>query len=117
MEWLAAPKWTKGLDLLLDLDESTGIDSARAKTIMAMLPTVVVVSSTNPWVLPNVEPDAAALLATFGVTERALAEILTGVVRPTGRVSFTFPASMDAVCAKPSDIPGWAAEPSYAYTD
>jgi beta-glucosidase len=107
----------KGLDLLLDLDESTGIDAARAKNVMSLLPTIVVVSSTNPWVLSNVEPDAAALLATFGVTERALAEVLTGVVQPSGRLPFTFPASMDAVCAKPSDIPGWAAEQSYAYTD
>jgi beta-glucosidase len=107
----------KGLDLLLDLDESTGIDAARAKNVMSLLPTIVVVSCTNPWVLSNVEPDAAALLATFGVTERALAEVLTGVVQPTGRLPFTFPASMDAVCAKPSDIPGWAAEQSYAYAD
>lgn len=107
----------KGLDLLLDLDESTGIDAARAKNVMSLLPTIVVVSSTNPWVLSNVEPDAAALLATFGVTERALAEVLTGVAQPTGRLPFTFPASMDEVCAKPSDIPGWAAEQSYAYTD
>jgi beta-glucosidase len=67
------------------------------------------VSSTNPWVLSNVEPTAVALAATFGVTEEALAEILTGVVHPTGRLLFTFPASMDAVRATPSDIPGWAA--------
>jgi beta-glucosidase len=107
----------KGLDLLLDLDESTGIDAARAQTVMASLPTIVVVSSTNPWVLANVEPNAAALLATFGVTERALAEVLAGVFRPTGRLPFTFPASMDAVSAKPSDIPGWAADSSYAYAD
>jgi beta-glucosidase len=107
----------KGFDLLLDLDESTGIDSARVKEIMALLPTIAVVSSTNPWVLANVEPGAAALLATFGVTERALAEIIAGRTQPAGRLPFTFPASMDAVRAKPSDIPGWAADASYAYTD
>ncbi len=107
----------KGLELLLDLDESTGIDAQRAQSIAELLPTIVVVNSTNPWVLSNVEPGATALLATFGVTERALAEIVTGVVQPTGRLPFTFPASMDAVRAKPSDIPGWAAAPSYPYTD
>jgi beta-glucosidase len=107
----------KGQELLLDLDDSTGIDAARALAVTSALPTVVVVGSTNPWVLSNVEPGAAALLATFGVTERALAEILTGVVHPTGHLPFTFPASMDAVRAKPSDIPGWAADESYAFTD
>ena len=107
----------KGEELLLDLDDTTGIDAQRAQTIASMLPTVVVVTSTNPWVLANVEPGAAALVATFGVTELALAEILTGVVHPTGRLPFTFPASMDAVRAKPSDIPGWAADESYPYTD
>jgi beta-glucosidase len=107
----------KGQELLLDLDDATGIDAARALTITGGLPTIVVIGSTNPWVLSNVEPGAAAMLATFGVTERALAEILTGVVHPTGRLPFTFPASMDAVREKPSDIPGWAANDAYAYTD
>jgi beta-glucosidase len=107
----------KGLDLLLDLDETVGIDAARLQAIVTALPTVVVVGSTNPWVLANVEPHATALLATFGVAEAALAEILTGVVSPTGRLPFTFPSSMDAVRSKPSDIPGWAGDPTYAYTD
>jgi beta-glucosidase len=107
----------KGEELMLDLDETTGIDARRVRLIMSSRPTIVVVSSTNPWVLSNVEADATALMATFGVTERALAEIITGVVHPTGRLPFTFPASLDAVRTKPSDIPGWAADESYAYVD
>jgi beta-glucosidase len=107
----------QGQELLLDLDDTTGIDASRVQAISSSLPTIVVVSCTNPWVLTNVEPHAAALLATFGVTELALAEILTNVAQPTGRLPFTFPASMDAVQSKPSDIPGWAAEDTYPYVD
>jgi beta-glucosidase len=107
----------KGQELLLNLDGATGIDAARAQAITAALPTIVVVGGTNPWVLTNVEPHAAAMLATFGVTERALGEILTGAVHPTGSLPFTFPSSMDAVRSKPSDIPGWAADETYAYID
>lgn len=104
-----------GRPLSVDLGRETGVDVDRIKQIERTRPTILVVNCVNPWVLSEVEPDAVAVLATFGVREFALAEVLTGACDPVGRLPLTLPASMAAVIAKPSDIPGWAGGDDYPY--
>ena len=63
------------------LSPLTGIDVAKVKGIEAAKPTVLVINFINPWVINEVEPGAAALLATFDVKAEALLDVVQGPVQ------------------------------------
>ena len=73
---------------------------------------IVAIDMGNPWLLGNVEPKAGAMLATFGVTNQALFDILTGkdaegkAVKPVGRLPVTVPSNLVELEKKPADMPG-----------
>jgi beta-glucosidase len=77
----------------------------RARALLAKKPTVVALHMDNPLVVPELAREAAALLATFGVSDEALLDVLTGKVAPTGKLPFEMPSSMDAVRAQLEDVP------------
>ncbi len=53
--------------------------------------------------------DAGALLATFGVSDEALMDVLTGAHRPTGKLPFALAENLEAVLANDPDAPGYPA--------
>ena len=63
------------------LSPLTGVDVAKVKQIEAAKPTVLVINFINPWVINEVEPGAAAVLATFDVKAEALLDVVTGPVQ------------------------------------
>jgi len=99
------------------LNPLTGIDVAKVKEIEATKPTVLVINFINPWVINDVEPGAAALLATFDVKAEALLDVLRGRFKPTGKLPLTVPADQTAVDKNAPDIPGYAETFDYAYTN
>jgi len=52
---------------------------------------------------------AGALLATFGVSDRALLDVLTGRYAPRGRLPFALAGNLAAVLANDPDAPGYPA--------
>jgi beta-glucosidase len=99
------------------LGPRTGIDVARVKQIEAAKPTVLVVNFVNPWVINEVEPGAAALLATFDVKAEALLDVVRGRFTPSGKLPLTIPADQAAVDRNAPDVPGYAETFDYAYTN
>ena len=99
------------------LSPLTGIDVAKVKGIEATKPTVLVINFINPWVINEVEPGAAALLATFDVKAEALLDVVRGRFKPTGKLPLTVPADQAAVDRNAPDIPGYAETFDYAYTN
>jgi beta-glucosidase len=99
------------------LSPLTGVDVAKVKGIEAAKPTVLVINFINPWVINEVEPGAAALLATFDVKAEALLDILRGRFKPTGKLPLTIPADQAAVDRNAPDVPGYAETFDYAYTN
>ena len=93
----------------------TGIDIAKVKKIEATKPTVLVINLINPWVINEVEPGAAALLATFDVKAEAVLDVLRGRFNPTGKLPLTIPADQAAVDKNAPDVPGYAEAFDYAY--
>ena len=99
------------------LSTLTGIDVARVKSIEGTKPTVLVINFINPWVVNEVEPGAAALLATFDVKAEALLDVVRGRFKPTGKLPLTIPADQAAVDRNAPDVPGYAEAFDYAYTN
>ena len=90
----------------IGLSPLTGIDVAKVKGIEATKPTVLVINFINPWVINEVEPGAAALLATFDVKAEALLDVVRGRFKPTGKLPLTVPADQAAVDRNAPDVPG-----------
>lgn len=101
----------------IKLGTSTGIDVEKVKQIQAALPTALVINMTNPWVIDEVEPGAAAVIATYSVKSEALLDVLRGRFNPTGKLPITIPANQEAVEKNASDVPGYAEKFDYTYTN
>ena len=77
-------------------------------------PTVVALHLNNPLVIPELASEVQALLATFGVSDEALFDVLLGTFAPTGKLPFELPSSMDAVRAQLEDVPHDSKAPLFA---
>jgi len=99
------------------LSPLTGVDVAKVKQIEAAKPTVLVINFISPWVINDVEPGAAALLATFDVKAEAVLDVVRGRFKPTGKLPLTIPADQAAVDKNAPDVPGYAEAFDYAYTN
>lgn len=71
---------------------------------------VISIYFRNPYILDEESGvrGTGALLATFGVSDHAQFDIITGKVRPQGRLPFALPASRAAVLAQHPDAPGYS---------
>ncbi|MGI5508345.1 glycoside hydrolase family 3 protein [Streptomyces sp. CA-106131] len=101
----------------LELNADTGIDVARIKAIEAAVPTVLAVNLTNPWIIKDIEPGAAAVLGTFDVKSEALLDVIRGRFAPTGKLPITLPADKHAIAISKPDVPGYDEGPGYVYRD
>ena len=88
---------------------------ARINEIQKKVPTITAINMSSPWLLDNIEPNAAAVIATFGVKPEALLDVIRGRFNPTGKLPFTLPASQEEVDKEAGDVPGFREAPSYVY--
>lgn len=88
----------------IGLSPLTGVDVAKVKQIEAAKPTVLVINSINPWVINEVEPGAAAVLATFDFKAEALVDVVRGRFKPSGKLPLTIPADQAAVDRNAPDV-------------
>jgi beta-glucosidase len=99
------------------LGTDTGVDVAKVQAIEAAKPTVLVVNLVNPWVVNAVEPNAAAVVATFDVKGAALLDVLLGRYNPSGKLPVSIPADQAAVDNNAPDVPGYLESFDYGYTN
>jgi beta-glucosidase len=100
-----------GSPIYLSLSKN-GVDINYVNSLSAKKPTVLVVNYTNPWVIDEIynaetKQRFAGILATFGTSQDALMDILTGKFNPTGKMPFTTPVSEDQAQKQLSDVPGY----------
>lgn len=94
------------------------IPAARLTPVRALMqkkPTIIVLQFDSPYVIPELAQEAAALLATFGVSDEALFDVLMGKFNPTGKLPFELPSSMEAVRAQLEDLPYDSKEPLFKF--
>ncbi len=80
---------------------------ARLARVAASCPLVVDVALDRPAVLTPLLPLAAAVVGSYGSSDAALLDALTGRVPPRGRLPFDLPRSMDQVRAHHEDVAGY----------
>ena len=68
-------------------------------------PVIVVLDMSVPTVVSEFEPDADAILVTFGVQDQAILDILNGETEPSGLLPFQMPADMQTVEEQYEDTP------------
>jgi beta-glucosidase len=82
-------------DLALSQEDTAAVAALKA----AGLPVVVIVLSGRPMILGEVADKADAILAAWlpGTEGAGVVDVLTGAAPATGKLSFTWPRSMDQV--------------------
>jgi beta-glucosidase len=83
-----------------DLDMVLG-----TKALLGAKPVIVALAAKNPTVMAEFEPEASAILVSFGVQDQAILDILTGAVEPSALLPCQMPADMDAVEEQCEDVP------------
>ncbi|WP_333663650.1 glycoside hydrolase family 3 protein [Chishuiella changwenlii] len=81
-------------------------------SLTAKKPTILVMNYTNPFVIDEIYNDKtknrfAGVLATFGTSNEALLDVISGKFNPTGKMPFTTPISNEAVINNREDLPGY----------
>ncbi|MBO2463586.1 glycoside hydrolase family 3 protein [Actinomadura violacea] len=87
----------------------------RITAIAAQTPTVIVIHLDRPAVLPEIDAAASAVLAEYGASAAAIADVLSGERNPSGRLPFDLPSSMAAVEASRPDVPHDTDAPLYGF--
>jgi beta-glucosidase-like glycosyl hydrolase len=80
---------------------------ARLARIAAQCPLVLDVVLDRPAVLTPLLPLVSALVASYGTSDAALVDALTGEIEPEGRLPFDLPRSMSDVRHHGEDVPGF----------
>ncbi|MFJ5758776.1 glycoside hydrolase family 3 N-terminal domain-containing protein [Neobacillus sp. NPDC093182] len=95
----------------IDINETTGVsDLDRIVEIQKTVPTITALNFTNQWLINELEPNAAALIGTFGTLQEAAFDVITGEFNPVGKLPFAIPASAKAVEREVGDVPSFAPE-------
>ena len=75
------------------------------KAAMKGKPVIVVITLSKPAILAEFEKDADAIVASFGVQNQAILDILSGTAEPSALLPFQMPANMKTVELQNEDIP------------
>ena len=68
-----------------------------AKEKLGKKPVIAVIRMHHPMVMAELEPYADAILVDFGVTQKAICELICGKHEPKGRLPVQLPADMETV--------------------
>lgn len=88
----------------------------RKKEILDLLraiPTVVVIYLDRPAVIPEITAAATAVIADYGASDSAVADVLFGMAKPEGNLPFELPSSMNAVRNQFADRPADSKDPLF----
>jgi beta-glucosidase len=97
-----------------DLDFK-GEVKAEILTLLATVPTIVVLYLDRPAVIPEINAAARALLAEYGASDTVVLDVLFGKASPEGRLPFELPSSMEAVRNQKADVPYDSENPLYPF--
>lgn len=97
-----------------DLDFK-GESLAEILTLLATVPTIVVLYFDQQAVIPEINATAQGVLADYGASDAAILDVVFGRARPEGKLPFELPSSMDAVRGQKADVPYDSENPLYPF--
>ncbi|MEH7481363.1 glycoside hydrolase family 3 N-terminal domain-containing protein [Neobacillus drentensis] len=114
--WITPKQDLLSMQPLISIGKNTHIHNKnRMIKIQKTVPTITAINFSSPWLIQEIEPNAAAVIGTFGVKTEALIDVIRGKFNPTGKLPLTIPANQEAVANDKMDVPGFDEAPSYAY--
>ena len=78
-------------------------------------PLIVIVDLNRPAILDSINQMSSALVGTFGVDESVIFETLFGESKPTGKLPFEIPSSMEEVNKQLEDVPDDTINPTFKF--
>jgi beta-glucosidase len=97
-----------------DLDFK-GKEKARILDILGRVPTIVAIHLDRPAVLPEIADKSAGLLTEFGAADSAVLDVIFGRFKPSGKLPFELPSSMEAVYKQKEDLPYDSENPLFPF--
>ena len=83
------------------------------RSLSAVVPTIIDVFLDRPAVLHPLLAASQGLVASWGSSDEALLDVLSGAVTPRGKLPFDIPSSMTAVRESRPDVPFDTADPTF----
>jgi beta-glucosidase len=97
-----------------DLDLSSK-QRIHLQKIMDVCPTIIDIYLDRPAIIPELDEQAAAIIGNFAAQEDIILECIFGEFKPTGKLPFEMPRSMEAVRAQLPDVPYDSKDPLYPF--
>ena len=97
-----------------DLDFK-GKEKNKILDLLKTVPTIVDIYLDRPAVIPEIASGAAALIADYGASDKAVCEVLFGNAQPQGKLPFELPSSMEAVKNQKTDVPYDSVNPLFKF--
>ncbi|MHA1717893.1 MAG: glycoside hydrolase family 3 N-terminal domain-containing protein [Promethearchaeota archaeon] len=97
-----------------DLD-FTKKESKKLVKIMKACSTIVNIYLDRPAVIPELKKNASAIIGNFSVSQDIVLDLIFGKFKPTGKLPFELPSSMDAVRRQKTDVPYDSLNPLYPF--
>lgn len=82
---------------------------------MAVCPTIIDIYLDRPAVIPELDENAAAIIGNFSAEQSIVLEAIFGEFKPTGKLPFEMPRSMEAVRNQFEDVPYDSKDPVYKF--
>jgi beta-glucosidase len=80
-------------------------EKERILNLLGKIPTIVDIYLDRPAVIPEIAEKSAGLLADFGASDAAVLDIIFGKFKPSGKLPFELPSSMESVKKQKEDLP------------
>ncbi len=83
--------------------------------VLKAKPSVVIAGLTRPAILTEIDAEAQALIAEFGVSDEAVADVVFGKAKAEGQLPVELPRSKEAVEKQLEDLPYDSENPLYPF--
>ena len=84
-------------------------------SIMKEKPSIIVINLSRPAILTELESHAISIIADFGSNDTIIKDLLYGKFKPSGKLPFDLPSSMETVNIQLEDLPFDSANPLFKF--